>query len=729
MTAGAGDCAEVLLDLASGIADRPLTYRVPSGLGPVVGVGVRALVPLGPRTAHGIIVGVHPCDGTAGRPLRDILDVPDPRPLFSETLLALARRVAEETVSTLRDAVRCLVPPELSRRPPEAPERPQLAFLDGSRAPARPGVRQRLILNALMATPGGAPVADLLRVGGRGALRRLEALGAVRLADAPAADRLPRPTAPRRPAGVSQAGPTPAAPEPPTLLWGDAEGRRRWILEAVAAAARAGTRSLVMVPETALAAGLAGPLREAWGERAVEFHSELPESRRRAAWRRILDGTVDVVVGTRSALFAPLDRLGLLVVDEEQDPAYKADSAPRYHGRAVALARGELEGIRVVLGSPAPSVETYAAVAAGRMRCVRLPAAAPAVRVTVADMRAERQAGRGGLFGRLLLEAVRRHLGGGGRVLLFVHRVGYARVLVCRECGRAVRCPECEIPMPYDRETRTVQCRVCGRTAPAPDVCPRCKGVALRWAGAGTARVHEVIRQLFPALRTARLDRETERGFGAIAGEFAAGRIRLVIGTQLLLRGRRLRPSLVGVVDADSPLYLPDFRAAERTFQDLRAALSLAGGPPDPEAVIQTRMPEHPVMAALGTGRDDQLYETELRIRREFGYPPYAHLARLVAGARDRETAQALAARAAEIARAGGVEVLGPAPPTAAPLRGVPGGHARVRVQCLLRSRDAGALRHAAREALAGAAPPRGRAYGVRQYARLVVDMDPVDVR
>jgi len=721
VTAGGGECAEVLLDLATRIADRPLTYRVPPALSAAVGIGVRTLVPLGPRTVHGFVVGLHPCDEAGGRPLRDILDVPDPRPLFSATLLALARQVAEDTVSTLRDAVRCLVPPELSRRAPRVPRRAQVAFLDGARTPARAGARQRLILDALAAAPGGAPVAELVRVGGRGALRRLEALGAVRLADAPGADRL-APDSPRRPAGAWLPRPVPASPESPLLLWGDAAARRDWILDAVAAATRAGASSIVAVPETALAPRLVAPLREQWGGRVAEFHSDLPEARRRAAWTQMLAGEIDVAVGTRSALFAPLRRLGLIVVDEEQDPSYKADSAPRYHGRAVALARGALEGARVVLASPAPSVEVYAAVAEGRMRCVRLPPAGPAARVTVADMQGERHAGRGGLFGPALLDAIRRHLRGGGRVAVFVHRAGYGRVLVCRECGHAVRCAQCEIPMPYDGETHTIQCRVCGRTAPAPDVCPRCRGTALRWVGAGSARVHEVVRRLFPAVRTARLDRETEREFDAIAAEFASGRIRLLVGTHLLLRGRRLRPSLVGVVDADSPLYLPDFRAGERTFQELVAAVALAGGPPEPEAVIQTRMPEHPVMTALRTGLDAPLYEAELRIRREFGYPPYTYLARLIASARDRETAAALASRAAEIARARGVEVLGPAPLTG----GRGGGH--VRVQCLLRARDAGALRHAAQAALDGAAPPPARAHGVSQYARLAVDIDPAEV-
>jgi primosomal protein N' (replication factor Y) len=695
----------VLLALASPVADQPLTYRVPEALGALAGVGMRAIVPLGSRTAHGVIVSVHGCDGAAARPLRDLLDIPDPQPAFSGTLLALARRVAEDTGSSLGDAVRCLIPPEMSRRTPAPPGRPQIVSLNRDRVPPRCGRRQQAILAALDAAAGRLPLADLVRDGGKVSLRRLMAAGVVRVEDAPA-------SAVRGPAAAGRPAAAPfEAPGPVTLLLGDPDARRRWIIDAVAAMLRSGMRSLLTVPETALVPALAGPLQERWSGRVAEFHSAMPASLRLATWGRLLAGGVDVVVGTRSALFAPLDRLGLIIVDEEQDPSYKADGAPRYHARAVAVARGELERARVVLGSSAPSLEAFAAAADGRVRVVRLPFSGPRPRVTIVDTRSEQ--GRGGILARPLVEAIRRHLRGGGRIALFVSRVGYARVLVCRECGSALRCPRCEIPMPYDGDTRTIQCRVCGTVAPAPDVCPRCKGVALRWAGAGTARVLEVARRLFPAVRTARLDRETERGFDTVAAEFASGRIRLVVGTRLLLRGRRLRPTLIGAVDADSPLYRPDFRAAERAFQDLQAMIELAAGPAA-EAVIQTRVPEHPVMAALRTGREDSLYRDELRVRREFGYPPYVHLARVIATSRDRETAHRLVDQAAAIARGCGVDVLGPAPMMR------PGGRTRSQVQCLLRSSDAEKVKAAARAALDRAVLVRG--------SRLVLDMDPQEM-
>lgn len=721
MTEDAEYCAEVLVDLSSRLEDRPLTYRIPPALRPRVRPGVRARVPLGPRTVSGFVLAVHPRDGAAIRALREILDVPDPAPLFSESLLALARWVAEETVSPLLDAVRCLVAPEVrTARAAKAP-RSLIATLDhGGRFPGRAGPHQARILAALEASPRGVPAPDLVRVGGRAALRRLVARGAVRLAPAMADPAslpgiIAEPSAGPPASAVSTESPARVmvAESLPMLLWGDEEARVRWMIDAAASEVRRARQALITVPEIARARGLVDRLRQAIGDTVAAYHSDLPEAQHRATWWRLHAGEAGVVVGTRSALFAPFPRLGLIIVDDEQDPSYKADAAPRYHGRDVALHRGRITGIPVVLGSAAPSLETYAGVAAGRVRCLR-PTPARVERVAVVDMREERRAGRGGLLSRPLVEAIRLHLRSGGRAALFVNRLGYARVLSCQECGHAVRCPRCDIPTPYDKETGTVRCRVCGYEAPAPDVCPRCRGIALRWVGAGTRRVEEVLRRLFPAVRTARVDRESAPAQEVFTRDAASGRIRLVVGTQLLLRSREFQPSLVGVIDADGPLYRPDFRAVERAYQHLRAILTLAAVSPGAETIVQTRAPDHPVFAALRTGDDAGLYDGELKIRREFGYPPYAHLARVIATGRDPESVRRLTARAADIARGCGVDVLGPSHDPRVR------GRMPFRMECLLRSSVRDAVRTAARRALEDAAAARG--------SRLTVDIDPQEM-
>ena len=706
MTGEAGACIEVLLDLPARRADRRLTYRVPDPLRPAVHLGTRVRVPLGPGLAYGFVLGFPPCDAVAGREIRAIEAIATSSPVFSPEMLDLARWVADQTVSSLLEAVHCLLPPEIIR--PRGEHRaPRVAVLGAEpRVARRVGVRQARIL-AVLQSGGEVPVDELVRTGGRPALRRLVARGAVVVKDR-------APTSPAAPVRFAQpsAGREPPSPHRPTLLWGDAEGRRGWILDATTRAVGSGGGVLITVPEIALVPDLRDRAREALGDRVVELHSGMPERERRAAWGRIVDGQIDAVVGTRSALFAPIERLRLIVVDEEQDPAYKADAAPRYHGREVALRRGAISGARVVLGSPAPSVETYAAVAAGRMACVRLGPTVPPPRVTLIDMRAERRRGQQGFVSHGLLSAIRRHLRSGGRVALFVNRVGYARILLCQECGRAVRCPRCDVPMPYDGERRSISCRICGQTAPAPAVCPRCGGVGLRWLGAGTERIEEVIGRIFPDRRIARLDRETAPQYGRVVEEFRSGRTRIVVGTQLMLRARRLHPSLIGVLDADLPLHLPDFRAGERALQQLRAVVALAAGAPGAEAVIQTRVPDHRALAALATGDDEALYREELEVRRQFGYPPYTVLARLVASSADREIASGLAQRAAEIARGCGVAVLGPAPARGA-------ARAAFRYQCLLKAADGEAVRAAARAALAGASAGK--------HGRLTVEIDPLE--
>jgi len=712
-------CVDVLVAGAARLADRPLTYRVPDALRPFAAAGVRALVPLGARRVWGVVLAVRPCGPVPagdGHAMRDVIDLPDGAPMFSEALLRLAREIAGETLSSLRDAVECLVPPEVFREP--APSRPRVVLRNPARPlPSRLGRRQAAMLAAVTAAPEGVPASDLASGGGRVVLRRLAAAGLVQIREAP------RPSFAGAPVPAVEAA-APAAARA-TLLLGDVEARSDWIEETVAAAVHAGGRALAVVPEIVDVPPLVERLR---GRAAVgALHSDLTTRDRRAVWARIRDGAVDVVVGTRSALFAPLPCLRLIVVDDEQAEAYKSESAPRYHARDVARARARLEGARLVLGSAAPSVETYAAAAAGELSTVHVPPRRPAPAVTVVDMRAEQQRGHVGYLSRALVQAITRHLRARGSVAVVAQQTGYARVLLCRECGTAVRCPACDIAMAYDREDGTLRCRVCGRTGRAPDVCPRCGGVNLRGVGAGTKRVEEIVRRLFPALRIARLDADTARGADHLVRDFAGGRVRLLVGTVARLRAHRARPTLVGVIDADGPMYLPDFRAAERTLQRLRAAIELAHPPADqpppamnlppsgtgpaPEAVLQTRVPDHPVMRAIATGHDTAFYDEELTARRGFGYPPYARLVRVVAESGAPAPARALAERVAAAARAHRLDVLGPAP-----LRGSGG----TRVQCVLRGSDPAAVRDGARAIVAEVVPPAG--------ARLIVDVDPLEI-
>lgn len=705
---------EVLLPHTGGLADRPLTYRIPPALRPFAAVGARTEVPLGPRRVLGVLLAVREDDGVrAARPIRDVVDIPDEPPLVTPALLALAREIAAETLSPLGNAVQCLVPPDVLRRRP--PSRPRIVVRHPSRPlPARLGRRQAAMLAILDAAPEGVPVSDLVGAGGRDGLRRLLESGLAQLREAV---RTPSPGAARPPVHPrdAESGGRNGGPVRPALLLGHPDARAAWITDAVASAVRDGDRALVVVPEIIDVPPMVESLRHRAAGTMTVLHSGLSRRERRAAWMRARDGAADVVVGTRSALFVPLPRLRLIILDNEPAEAHKSDAAPRYHARDVALRRARLEGARAILGASAPSVEAYAAAAAGDLSAIRLPPPRSLPVLTVVDMRAERHEGHAGYLSRALVQAVGRHLRAPGGVALLVQRTGYARVLLCRECGAAVRCPACDVAMAYDREAGTVRCRVCARTARAPDVCPRCRGVDLRGVGAGTKRIEEIVRRLFPGLRMARFDAETAGGADRVVRDFAEGRLRLLVGTARLLRAPGVRPTLVGVIDADGPMYVPDFRAAERTLQRLRAAVNWAaasgGGRPAPEVVLQTRVPDHPVMRAIRAGDDAAFYDGELAARRAFGYPPYARLARVVAEASAPAVARALAARIAAAARAQGLDVLGPA------VLAAPG---RARVQCVLRAADGTALRDGTRAVLARVPVPPG--------TRLVVDVDPQEM-
>jgi primosomal protein N' (replication factor Y) (superfamily II helicase) len=742
--AGAELCVDVLVARAGGLADRPLTYCVPPALRPFAAVGMRARVPLGARRALGFVLGTSRRPAGDARSLRAVLDFPDDAPLFSPALLALAREIAGDTLSSLRDAVRCLVPPEVFGAP--VPVRPRIAVRDVERPlPPRLGRRQTAVLAALSASAAGVPIPELVRVAGSAALRRLVASGVVRVREiprlAPAAVEAVTPGPPVRPLTGGADGQRSLRP---VLVLGDSAGRGERLARAAAATVRGGQRVLVVVPEIADASAVAERLADGTGASLAVLHSGLSAPERRAAWTRARSGRVDIVVGTRSALFTPLPRLGLIVLDDEPNAAYKSDAAPRYHARDVACRRARLEGTRLMLGAAAPSVEMYAAAAAGDVALLRVPARRPRPAVSIVDMRAEERRGHIGYLSRALVQGISRHLRARGGVVLLVSRRGYARVLLCRECGAAVRCSSCGVAMAYERDGAAVRCGVCGRAGPAPDLCPRCGGVGLRGVGAGTKRIEEVVRRLFPALQMGRLDSETPRA-DHVSREFAAGRVRLLVGTAMVLHAlsERIHPTLVGVVDADGPLYVPDFRAAEHTLQHLRAAVQLVGQPApapgtsvapsgvrapaagrqSPEVIVQTRVPDHPVLRAIRTGNDVPFYDAELAARRELGYPPHARLVRVVVECSTPDAGRTFVERVAAAARAHRLEVLGPAP-----LRGQRGA-GLVRAQCVLRlpGRPRGcpgprrdATLDAVRAALAEVPAPAG--------ARLVVDVDPQEM-
>jgi primosomal protein N' (replication factor Y) len=463
----------------------------------------------------------------------------------------------------------------------------------------------------------------------------------------------------------------------PILLDGvTGSGKTAIYVEAIAATLQAARPAIVLVPEIALALPLVDRLRADLDARVALVHSGLGAGERADEWRRIRAGDVDIVVGTRLAILAPLADVGLIVVDEEHEAAYKSDRTPRIQARDAALRLGALAGAAVVLGSGTPAVDTIGHVGAGRYRRVRLPARPVGEQPTieVVDLRVELQEGNRGLLSRRLHAALGSlDQNAGDQAILVINRRGTASVVMCRDCGQVQACPDCARPLVYHQAGTTLRCHHCGRASPLASRCPHCESPRIRYLGGGTERVEREVRESFPTLRTGRLDRDVAERKGAAArviDAFATGQLDVLVGTGMIAKGLDIpNVTLVGVVSADIALNLPDERAAERTYQLVAQAVGRAGRGERPgTAIVQTYQPDHPAIRAVAERQADTFYDAELELRRRFGSPPFGQLVKLTVALPDRDRAQEAAdemaarLRAAAAERRLDVAVVGPAP-------------------------------------------------------------------
>jgi len=568
----------------------------------------------------------------------------------------------------------------------------------GSRAPdgRSVGPRQRALLlelAGLAPDDPGVPAPGLAERHGQGAAATLSRRGLVALATRevtrdPLATRRRMGRRGARPAGsdltTTQADALRivvaaiAARDPtPLLLDGlTGSGKTAVYAEAIAAVLEAGRPTLILVPEIALALPLVDRLRAELGVEVAILHSGLGEGERADAWRRIRAGAVEVVVGTRLAVLAPLPDVGLVIVDEEHDAAFKSDRTPRIQARDLAVTLGRLAGAAVILGSATPSVETYGLARAGVYRRCTLAERAAGVAPTVEliDLRAELAAGNRGLLSvRLTALIAALDPGEGDRAILVINRRGAASAVLCRDCGHVQACQECTRPLVYHQAGMTLRCHHCGAAAPMVARCPACGSPRIRFLGGGTERLESEVRSRFPALRVGRLDRDVVERRGAaerLIDAFTEGRLDVLVGTSLVTKGLDVpEVTLVGIVSADIALTLPDERAAERTYQLLVQAIGRAGrGERRGRAVIQTYQPDHPAIRAVVAGDADAFYLAELALRKRFGAPPFGRTVKLTVGAEDREAARAEARAMAERLRTRAaalpspVTIAGPAP-------------------------------------------------------------------
>ncbi|CAH2030556.1 replication restart helicase PriA [Trichlorobacter ammonificans] len=722
-------------------------YAVPESLAAAVRPGIRVLVPFGRRTVSAYVLG---CGGAPdGQSLKSILELLDDEPLWSEQQLAFFRWIADYYLHPLGEVLKTALPAGINR---QSRKKGDASVLTGGRTIRterwyRRGELDRnavslrgksLEILAWVEEAGAVSAAEVKARFGDCApqLKKLRDTGLL-LAEQREAYRnpfagvtverdLPKPLSRHQQAALDAvAAPLDSATFAPFLLHGvTGSGKTEVYLQTIARSLADDRTALVLVPEISLTPQLVHRFRARFGDGIAVLHSALSDGERYDEWRRIRRGEVRIVIGARSAIFAPLERIGIIVVDEEHEASFKQSDGLRYNARDLALVRGRQEGAVVLLGSATPLVTTRHAARNGRLGYLELPERIgsrplPETRLVTERMTAEQP------LSPPLLEALAHTLARGEQSLIFLNRRGFASFLACPACGAQLSCPNCSVSLTYHKSRSRSICHYCDYQVPFPCICPACGEPELREMGAGTERVEHELAARFPEARVARMDSDTVAGKGGharILDRVARGEVDILVGTQMIAKGHDFPGvTLVGVLQAEGSLYLPDFRAAERTFQLLSQVIGRAGrGELPGRVLVQALQPDHYALVHAVNHDYDQFCSEELAFREELGYPPFGHLAALLFSGTSETAVSDAATEAARLLVELKVrlklrtELLGPAQAPFYRLRG------RFRRHLLLKDADRSALRRLL------TAYRKERVTPVR--VREAVDVDPVDL-
>src|SRR3972149_6592312 len=726
----------------------PLTYAIPPLMQGDLKIGMRVSVPLGQRRVTGVVMGF--LTETSLNQVREILALLDERPILDHSLLQLIRWVSQYYLAPLGEVLTTLPPASLRT------ENQRVIYSCPGEFPQTRGL-ERKILDELQEKGGKSTLKSLARrIQGGGlyrALNRLLAMGAVEAKERTKGQRKKiaeligkRESLPQEGALFSltaeqqqsldliQQRLSKGGFETFLLCGVTGSGKTEVYLRTMEQVQKAHKRSLILLPEISLTPQLLDRVEERFPGRVGVLHSALTPSERWAQWWHILSGNVDVVVGARSAIFAPVPDLGLIVVDEEHDPSYKQDDGLRYHARDLAVVRGKLVGCPVILGSATPAIESFENCRQGRYRLMELTErveqrALPSVElVDLRQVQKEKFKIQNSkfitLFSPPLIEALQQSFVRGYQSLTFLNRRGFANFLQCRLCGFVLRCVYCSVAMTFHLKQQGVFCHHCGARKPARDLCPECGNLSLSGIGFGTEQVEQDLRGLIPGARIARMDRDTTSKRGSqerLIRQWVKGGIDILVGTQMVTKGHDVMGvTLVGAILADLSLNLPDFRAVERTFQLLSQVAGRAGrGKEAGRVIIQTYAPDHYAFPNIITHDYKAFFASEIEFRRDLNYPPFSRLVHLrLEGPRAQEV-EAKARIVGEELRARRqrepkfqeqIEILGPAPAPIEKLR------SRYRWQILLKGKKSRPLLELASQA-------RERLPGSRS-TRLYIDVD-----
>jgi primosomal protein N' (replication factor Y) len=619
--------AQVAVEARVGSQTGLFDYAVPEALTGLIEVGHRVRVPFGKRTVTGFVYALE--QGPTVLELKPIEALLDAEPVLPSPLVELAGFVAAHYLVPLDEVIRAIVPPRVRAVIKRSVKRRRQSRI--LRQAAAVSVPERIVLE-----PAQEAARDRIGI----------ALG-------------------RHESDVF-------------LLHGvTGSGKTEVYLALLEQVLAGGGQGLVLVPEIALTPQTVGRFAARFPGRLAVLHSGLTEAERAAEWWRIRRGEADIVIGPRAAVFAPLPRLRLIAIDEEESSAFKQDRIPRYHAPTVARWLAKRTRSVLVLGSATPSVATYAAALAGREHLLELPHRAqgrPLPPVTIVDMRVEIAAQHFSPLSRQLQAAIGGSLERREQSILFLNRRGLATFVLCRDCGQARECPHCSVALVYHASLGRLQCHYCGSTEPLPRRCPACGSRYIKSFGVGTERIEQEVRTLFPGARVLRLDRDvmkTPDAADLVFDQMRSGEADVLVGTQLVAKGLDLpNVTTVGVVNADTSLHFPDYRSSERTFSLLTQVAGRAGrGSAASQVVIQTYTPDHPAIRHARYHDYRGFFREELEVRRAYRFPPFAELIVATYGHRDEARAEREAKAAAEhlsatiaLLKLGDIEVLGPSP-------------------------------------------------------------------
>ncbi|MBC8017563.1 MAG: primosomal protein N' [Verrucomicrobia bacterium] len=728
--------------------DRTFHYRVPPGLVEQAVTGHRVFVPFGHRRLTGYILGT--VSGVSADGLKDIIEVLDADPLWTANELDFFRWIASYYMYPLGEVLKTALPSGINLQSRITGDGAADKVIGGRKIKSerfyrpgaspevqrQPGSKAAEILDVIREAVD-IPAADLRRRFGQcqAQLKRLLELGLVQVEERevyrdPFGEELverDRPIALNHhqdsALGIITASLDKSSFAPFLLHGVTGSGKTEIYLQAIAHALEQGTNALVLVPEISLTPQLVRRFRARFGGGIAILHSALSDGERYDEWRRIRRGLARIVIGARSAVFAPLEKIGIIVVDEEHEASFKQADGLRYNARDLSLVRGRMENATVVLGSATPLVTSLHAVEQGKLALLSLPERVegrPMPTVTVVQMKGIKET-----ISLPLAQALDTTLVAGEQSLVFLNRRGFATFLVCGDCAEPLTCPNCSVTLTFHRQRRQSICHYCDYSVPSPGTCPGCNSLEMKELGAGTERVEHDLRELMPAAAIVRMDSDTTSGKGShnrLLSRMADGSADILIGTQMIAKGHDFPGvTLVGVVNADASLNMPDFRSSERTFQLLSQVIGRAGrGELPGRVLVQALNPSHYAIHSAIEHDGKSFYRQELEFRREAGYPPFSFLASLsLSGTAEKpveERAELAARLFSQIKREMKlrVEILGPAPSPLYRLRG------RFRRQILLKA----ITRNDLRRLLTAWQARRESSPNVRE----LIDIDPVDM-